>query len=153
MDLFLSIFHPSYISPPFLFFPLRLLDLLKVCELLWGFPTFSVFGILQLAFPNALTLLLLPEPVLPSQLPGNDPILQATTCERAGVLLGCFEMMKLICPPRRLTQQRSLQTLHISRSWEREIRAGISLEDPAFQYYTVVLRYFGEAIRKIENLP
>lgn len=80
-------------------------------------------------------ILVLPVPVLVSWLPENDPTLQVTTCEWAGVLLACFGMMKLIPPSRRLTQQRSLQMLHILKSWEREIRLGIHLEDPAFQYY------------------
>lgn len=52
-------------------------------------------------------------PVLPSQLPGNDPALQVATCEWAGILLGCFEMMTLILPLRRLTQERLLQMLPV----------------------------------------
>lgn len=81
--------------------------------LLPGFPTLSVCCSLQLAFPNALVLLLLPVPTLPSQLPGKDLTLQVATCEWAGALLGCFEMMTLIHPPRRVTQQRSLQMFQV----------------------------------------
>lgn len=52
-------------------------------------------------------------PALPSQLPGKDPTLQVAACEWAGALLGCFEMMTLIHPPRRVTQQRSLQMFQV----------------------------------------